>query len=397
MARKSELNQLMAMLKNLPKAEQKKLVRQIMGMMQAADSSERDDCGRLVREHCFGDGKPDCPHCKAKASQGQISKNGFKRGSQRYICKVCGRRFMATTNTVFEGSRKGSAVWEKFIELTISGASIKKCAEECDICVQTAFTWRHKILHTFRLHQDSASMSGKIELDEMMIPISYKGNHVQGKSLFGRRLNEDRSNNDMPRESYKRGTDNKSTSSKNKACVFCMVKNGNEGFFATVPGVGFMSNDMLEATVGKHVNRNGSFILADQYKVTANYLASNRYDHMLLASNVSDNYKDHKPEIHDDKHLQHVNSMHMHIRRFLRPYCGVSTKYLDNYVSLFVWLKNVATGVKQAHKASLSRLASSDCYISRKRLEAFPAVPGFSVPVQGQVNHSWVLCEEIPF
>ena len=243
-------------------------------------------------------------------------------------------------------------------------------------------------------------MSGKIELDEMLLPISYKGNHVQGESFHQRRLSKSNANNDMPRESYKRGTDNKSISSKSKACVFCMVKNGNEGFYAVVPGVGFMDAAKLDATLGKHVKKENSMILADQYKVTANYLRTNSYDYTLLASNTTKVLHEHKPEIQGDKHLQHVNAMHMHIRRFLRTYCGVSTKYLENYISLFVWLKNVAARKqkKQTRKVSVSLLSASDCYISRKGLEAFPAIPCCDAPAQPQViNPNWVVCEEIPF
>lgn len=400
MARRSELNQMMAMLKKLPAGEQKKLVKQVMSMMQTPDVAMKDNCNRLVKEHTFKNERPDCPHCKAKASQGFIIKKGFKRGDQRYFCKNCQHFFMATTNTAFEGTHKTPEVWEKFIRLTIAGASIKKCAEECELCIQTAFTWRHKILNTFRLHQQSANFSGQIELDEMLLPISYKGNHVQGAPFNKRRLNEEKDNSNMPRQSYKRGTDNICKSSKGKACVFCMVKNGNEGFYATVPGVGFMNDVMLSATVGKHVKKEGTLVLADQYKVTARYLNINNYNYMLLASNTTNVLHEHKPEIQDDKHLQHVNAMHMHIRRFLRTYCGVSTKYLENYLSLFVWLKNVAARKQSKHtqKVSISRLAANDCYISRKGLEAFPAVPDCAEGGISQTSTpNWSVYEEIPF
>ena len=400
MARRNDLSQLMSMLKKLPANEQQKLVTQIMDMMQTPESADRNSCNRLVKDHTFQGQRPDCPHCKAKAYQGFVVKKGFKRGDQRYFCKSCEHFFMATTNTAFEGTHKPPSVWEKFIELTISGASIKRCAEECDICIQTAFTWRHKILHAFLLHQESASMTGQIELDEMLVPVSYKGNHVRSGCFRERRLNQDGSNNNMPRKSYGRGTDNTAKSSKDKACVFCMVKNGNESFYAVVPGMGFMDAAKLDATLGKHVKKEGSMILADQYKVTAGYLKTNSYKYMLLASNTTNNLNGHKPEIHGNKHLQHVNAMHMHLRRFLRAYCGVSTKYLENYISLFVWLKNVVARKqkKQTHKVSVSLLSASDCYISRKGLEAFPAVPGGPVPVRQQViNPNWVICETIPF
>ena len=69
--------------------------------------------------------------------------------------------------------------------------------------------------------------------------------------------------------------------------------------------------------------------------------------------------------------------MHRHIRQFLRPYFGVSTKYLENYISLFIWVKN-ATANKQNKKLqnmSLYRATASDCYITRKNIEALPAIP----------------------
>lgn len=370
-----ELSDLMKALKNLPKDQQQDMVSQIMQMMQS--TSDNNNCNTLVAEHSFKNEKPNCPHCYAKATLGFIVKKGKSNGIQRYLCKACNKYFFPATGTAFERTRKDANTWMKFIELTISGASLQQCVQECNIAYQTAFTWRHKVLNTFRVQQDAITMSGKVELDEMLIPISYKGNHVQGKSFFERKLNKNNTNNNMPRKSYQRGSDNKSLSSKNKACVFCMIKDGNKGFYATVPGVGFMNPAMLDKTVGKHINKEGSIVIADQYKVTANYLDSNNYNFITLASNTSDYIKDHKAEVYKGFHLQHVNAMHMHLRKFLAKYCGVSTKYLENYISLYIWLKNVAACRQKKHtqKVSISRMATSDCYITRQELEALPAVP----------------------
>lgn len=87
----------------------------------------------------------------------------------------------------------------------------------------------------------------------------------------------------------------------------------------------------------------------DSYKTTKRYLEENGYNHMILLSNVSDNPNDHKPEIKNGLHLQYVNSMHHHIRNFLKPYYGVSSKYLSNYISLFIWLKSIQS-VRQKKK-----------------------------------------------
>lgn len=370
-----ELNDLMKVLKKLPKDQQQDMVSQIMVMMRSVPN--KNNCNTLVMDHSFKNEKPDCPHCHAKANLGFIVRKGKARGTQRFLCKSCNKYFFPATGTAFERTRKDADTWMKFVELTILGASLKQCAEECHIAYQTAFTWRHKVLNAFRVQQEAVTMSGKIELDEMLIPISYKGNHVQGEGFFERKLNKDNTNNNMPRKSFQRGSDNKSLSSKNKACVFCMVRDGNKGFYAVVPGVGFMNPSMLDMTIAKHVDKDDTLLLADQYKVTANYLDSNDYNYMILASNTSPNSSEHKAEVRDGHHLQHVNAMHMHLRKFLSKYCGVSTKYLENYISLYIWLKNVAACRQKKHtkKVSISRMATSDCYISRKELEALPAVP----------------------
>lgn len=368
-------NELLKTVRGLSIEEQEKLVQSVMSMMK--ENGRGSSCGRMVKEHSFRDGVPNCPNCRAQANLGLIVKCGMHRnGSQRYVCKVCRKRFVPTTGTVFEGTHKSSDTWEKYIQMTLTGSSIKSCAEECDITVQTAFTWRHKILNAFRAHQESAMLSGQIEIDEMLIPISYKGNHIKG-SFAGERKRGHGIDNNLPRKSFQRGSDNKSMSSKDKACVFCMIKNGNEGFYATVPGTGFMKPQMLDATVAKHVDKERAHLLADNYRITANYLKDNGYSYETLLSNITGNERDHKPEVRDGKHLQHINAFHHHLRQFLRPYCGVSTKYLDNYVSLYIWLKNVAANKqkKQTKKISVCRASTPDCYITRKALEMRPAVP----------------------
>ena len=218
-------------------------------------------------------------------------------------------------------------------------------------------------------------MAGIVEVDEMLIPISYKGNHVRG-SFVQRELKHGKDNG-LPRKSFKRGSDNKSRSSRDKACVFCMVENGNKSFYAAVPGVGFMTDSMLDVTVAKHVNKDTAMLVADDYKITKNYFEQNGYTHTILMSNTSDNPKGHKPEIRGELHMQHVNALHHHIRNFLRPYCGVSTKYLSNYISLYIWLKTVGLTKqrKTTDQISVARAAAPDCYISRKLIESRPAVP----------------------
>ncbi|MBP3685049.1 MAG: IS1595 family transposase [Oscillospiraceae bacterium] len=378
---KKEMNveSLLEVVKGLSRAEQSTLAEQIMRMMAAPSvpAEEKKSRRNLCKDMGIpkSDERPDCPHCAAKASLGYIIKRGLNKGAQRYYCKSCGKYFVPTTNTAFAFTRKNADTWKKFIQMTISGESLKSCEEACRISHLTAFTWRHKILNVFAQDQEQLQMSGNVEVDEMLIPISYKGNHIQG--AFGKREKRPGAVNNMPRKSYHRGTDNKYRSSKEKACVFCMVENGNKSFFATVPGVGFMNESMLNGTVAKHINKDKALLLADDYNATKAYFEKNGYRHIILLSNTSDNPRDHKPEVRDGLHLQHVNAMHHHIRNFLKPYYGVSTKYLSNYIALFIWLKSVGQMKKRkkVEQISLTRAAAPDCYITGKKLLSRPAVP----------------------
>lgn len=379
MANKS-MNDLMVLVQRLSEKEQQNIVNKIMDMLNTSEaigheSSNHHSCHSMVSER-LGE-KPNCPHCHAEAKMGYIVKRGFHKDVQRYYCKHCKRMFVATTNTAFARTRKTADVWKEFIKMTIEGYSLKDCSEKCEIAYQTAFTWRHKILNVFKVSQNNTSMAGEIQIDEMLIPISYKGNHYKRFHVFGNDYKGCES--PLPRKPFKRGSDNKSPSSKQKACVFCMVENGNKGFYATVPGVGFMNNKMLEQTIRKHVRKENSLILADQYKTTANFLKENNYNHMILAANTSDNPREHKPEIRNGHHMQHVNAMHRLIRQFLGNYHGVSTKHLEGYISMYVWMRNTTTSKKKKKakifEISLQRASLPDCYISRKSISTMPAIP----------------------
>jgi|GEM_PF-1320399 len=373
------MTELVKMVQQLSDKDQAELVDKIMSMLQTSGTKDQEvcknaSCHKMVCE-IHGE-RPDCPYCHAKANLGYVVKRGFKNGVQRFYCKDCGRRFVATTNTVFARSRKDADTWRKFIKMTISGSSLADCTYECEIAYQTAFTWRHKILNAFKVNQSSTMLSGKVEIDEMLIPISYKGNHHKG--LFHTKGYKYGPCTDaLPRKPFLRGSDNRSLSSKDKACVFCMVEGDAKAYYAAVPGLGFMQPNMLDRTVAKHISRENTLVLADRYRITQNYLRDNQYQYMVLASDTSKYGNKHKVEVIDGNHLQHVNSMHHHIRVFLAKYCGVATKYLENYISLFVWVKNAVANKQKnrLQKVSLSRTSIADCYITRRSIESMPSVP----------------------
>ncbi len=379
---KDTRSELLTIVQAMSAEEMQNFVDQILVMMSEKSDITADICkneiDELVRD--VHGALLACPHCESTSVENAIIKKGHNRnGAQRFYCKYCGKFFVAATGTAFAHTRKHLSVWRKFIELTITGASVSVCEEECHISHQTAFTWRHKVLNVFKVAQENITMTGWVEADEMLVPLSYKGNHVRGK-VGERRVKVEGIDTKMPRKALKRGSDNKAISSKTKACIFCMVENADQTFYGAVPGIGFMNADTLDATLGQCVDRLSAVMLVDQYKITRTYLDSNKYKNIVLASNTSENPNEHKPEIQGenrDIHLQHVNAMHTHLRKFLRDYYGVSSKYLANYVALYVWLKN-NDGLRQRQKSiavAEQRAIYADCYVSRRQIESLPMVP----------------------
>lgn len=121
-------------------------------------------------------------------------RNGHRKdGTQRYVCKDCGKSFVIATNSIVSGTRKDLSVWEQYIDCMMNGLSIRKTAVACGIHRNTAFLWRHKILDALQNMADDVTLDGIIEADETFFAISYKGNHSKSKTFA------------MPRKAHKRG------------------------------------------------------------------------------------------------------------------------------------------------------------------------------------------------
>ena len=84
-----------------------------------------------------------CPICGGT----HVQRNGKrKNGSQKYICRDCGKTFSIRKNTVFSGTRKDMATWMRYMECMSEGMTLDESAEKCRLSHKTSFLWRHKIL-----------------------------------------------------------------------------------------------------------------------------------------------------------------------------------------------------------------------------------------------------------
>lgn len=283
-----------------------------------------------------------------------IVKNGKDRhGHTRFKCKDCGVIFGELTGTTVFGSHKDVRTWKRYISLLLDGRSIAKCAEECNISNQTSFVWRHKILNALTSKSFAPSYNGLIEMDEMYVRISYKGNHKNSKSFT------------MPRKAFKRGSDNHIPGNNSKASILCIVER-DKVFSGLITCRGTLNLPLLTEILDERISVE-SIVLTDGLRAYNQYFQNKNTEHIVLPA------REKKPTVKGPYHINNVNALQRRFRRFLNDYNGVSTKYLNNYLALFLWLENHKYCKKQ--DLMLEEITRVGSYISATNLVAMAPVP----------------------
>ena len=289
-----------------------------------------------------------------------VSKYGKdKNGKQRYRCKHCAAIFTETSYTVISHTHCDLSKWEKYIEYLLMGLSLEKCATLCGISVRTAFLWRHKILSILQNDQTNRVLAGIVETDDMFFNVSYKGNHKNNPNFV------------MPRASHKRGSDTK-VHTNAKACVLCAVERGGQSY-GEVMGIGAVTPVKLDYAFKSRLCYD-ALVVSDKAQCLKSYFSHSPNELIQVASHVGKLGS--PPEIKGTFHIQNVNNMHSRIRTFMRGYNGVSTKYLNHYINLFVWLENYKKIANTDFKEELlSQMNQVNTYVNAKTITSLPSIP----------------------
>lgn len=268
-----------------------------------------------VGERRFSGGRK-CPRC----GETHIVRYGKAHGNkQRYLCKGCHRTFLATTNSIVELSPKNLSVWEKYIECMMEGMSIRKSAAVCGIHRNTAFIWRHKILDALQQMAESVELDGIVEADETFFALSYKGNHKRSKTFA------------MPRAPHRRGGEvHKRGLSDEQVCVPCAV-NRNGLSIAKVTNTGNVSITALHLLYDHRISTD-AILVTDKANSYKKFADSNAISLVQVKSKNDVYGRRILPKKNGIYHIQHVNNYHSQLKRFMRQFNGVSTKYLNNYL-----------------------------------------------------------------
>ncbi|MCF6223421.1 MAG: IS1595 family transposase [Flavobacteriaceae bacterium] len=266
--------------------------------------------------------KKPCPHC----SSAKVYRRGKQRGIQMYRCNDCSKWYSETTGTPLYDIKLKSK-WQSYLNCMEQGMPIKKIAAKLNISIQTSFDWRHKILSSLSQFTPT-ELSGQVECDELELALSSKGS----KSL--------------ERKPKKRGTDFKRNQGKDiitTVQVVTAVQRNGEKYLRAVQTKRLSKKDIEKVFEGKLADN--TTLITDKhhsYKAFAKDNPSIKHKSLLA--------KDHVDEKDKTIHLQSVNNTHKQVREFLKPFNGVSSKYLQNYLNWYAYMdkiRNSKTMIKQ--------------------------------------------------
>ena len=148
---------IMGLVKQLPIVERVRLQAMLKESVGEGEGFEK-----YLTEQRFSGGRV-CPICGGT----HVQRNGKrKNGTQKYICRDCGKTFSIGKNTIFNRTRKDMSVWMEYMECMAEGLSLAESAARCGIATRTSFTRRHKILDSVGESLKWTDLTGIVEADE---------------------------------------------------------------------------------------------------------------------------------------------------------------------------------------------------------------------------------------
>ncbi len=272
--------------------------------------------------------KKPCPHCESE----KVYKRGKQKGVQMYQCNDCSKWYSETTGTPLYDIKLKSK-WQSYLRCMEQGMPIKKIAKQLGISIQTSFDWRHKILSSLDQFVPE-QLSGVVECDELELALSNKGEK------------------DLQRKARKRGSDftrNKGKEEVTTVQVVTVVSRSGGKYLKAVESKRLGKEEIAQVLDGKLAD--GTILMTDKHPSYKAYAKQNpALKHRVLLA------KDHVDRKDKTVHLQHVNNTHSQLRKFLAPFNGVSTKYLQNYLNWYAYIgeiRKTRTTLKQWFIAAL--------------------------------------------
>jgi transposase-like protein len=303
---------------------------------------------KLINDRFFNTEKL-CPGCGGS----NFVKNGKNRlGRQRYVCKDCERIFSDTTGSPLSYTKKPPEQWIKYMKCMSKGLTLRESAEIVKINRNTAFHWRHKILSAIKSKLKD-NLSGIVEIAEVPIKESFKGNHSKSKDP-------------LKNKKFERTNLNPFVNDGRKIISILCCKDRDNSIFAQAACNGRVGYIHLNTLLDKKI-REGSVICTNNNSA---YISFAKIQNLKLYKIMFKNqFTD---EIH---HINNVKTFGNQFKIFINGFKGVATKYINFYLSWFKWLEASQAYIKDFRAFDLYLLFSSSC--KKLRISDFGSVRAF--------------------
>lgn len=309
---------------SLPESGRQLVIEELTGMLMTQDTSSLQSLAEKKQIIT-------CPSCGG----GKISGNGNHKNVQRYVCRGCKKYFRESTGRLTHNLKKPALV-SKYMYNMLLGYSIRKCATETGICIQTSFDWRHKIISSFNDLRPN-SFEGIVESDDIFFLESSKGNR-----------DLDRKRRSRGSKATKRGISNEQV-----AVVVTQDRNGNQEL--AVVKKGRISKSDLDKTLGSKIKK-GSILCTDAHRSYTAFAKDKEIEHQKFIANKGQRV------VNKVYHVQNVNNTAKRLRTWMRPYNGVATKYLQNYMNWFMVLDKIKNNSNRLKAFATCAMASTATY-----------------------------------
>ncbi len=259
-----------------------------------------------IKSELNQDQKIVCPHCLSSDIYG----HGTYKGRKRYKCKQCKKTFNDFTGTAVSGIKKVEK-FQEYLELTIENLSIRKAAKKLGVSTKTIFDWRHKLLSSLQT-MNGMTLSGIVECDDKQLDINEKGKKG------------------LNRKPYKRPSDRKKKRGvSNDKISIIVATDRKDNPTMRIAKVGRIDVESIEKTIGSFIDRS-NVLCSDSHPSIISWAGKKELEHhTFIASKRHVKNKCY--------HVQHVNSLDNLFERWLKPFYGVATKYLQQYLNWFVF------------------------------------------------------------
>jgi transposase-like protein len=294
-------NQIKSLFKQLPSKDQ-------LGLLDELESIRTADSIIHIEDKALP-----CPYCGSD----KIIKHSKYKNRQRYKCKTCSRTFSSTTGTLIHHLKKPDKFGQYASIIEKEGLlTIAKMAKRLDISIPTSFDWRHKIL--LSLPEEKFKFSGETQMDDLWFLYSQKGRNGL---------------------KYARKRGGSSRKGDNGFQVKIMAASDKHHVEMKLAKIGRISKNDIICAVGDKFKKDTKLV-TDAHHSFSSFAKVAGLEHVNFTS------KKHKAVTGEN--VQYINNMAERLKTLInRGMRGVSTKYLQAYVSYFAYKEKNEINVRE--------------------------------------------------